>query len=88
MLELPELPEKGDVSDWLENGGTKDELLQLSEACPEWEPVKKQGRGKKSKEDEKKSRQSSFFVDGETLFEQIYVDGKCLFSTMAQSLFG
>ena len=29
IINLDGLPEKGDVSDWLDNGGTKDELLRL-----------------------------------------------------------
>ncbi|MEW6770443.1 MAG: DUF927 domain-containing protein [Bacillota bacterium] len=36
VLELPGLPEKGDVSDWLAAGGTKEELLQLAAEAPEW----------------------------------------------------
>jgi len=39
ILELPDLPPKGDVSDWLEAGGTKEELLRLAEAAREYEPV-------------------------------------------------
>lgn len=39
VLELPGLPEKGDVSDWLESGGTVDELLRLVEDAPEWTPT-------------------------------------------------
>ena len=35
VLELPGLADKGDVSDWLANGGTKDELLELAAAAPE-----------------------------------------------------
>jgi len=31
ILELPELLKKDDVSDWLDNGGTKEKLLQLAE---------------------------------------------------------
>ena len=31
IVELPELPEKGDVSDWLNNGGDKGKLLKLIE---------------------------------------------------------
>jgi len=38
VLVLPGLPEKGDVTDWLAAGGTKDRLLDLAAACPEWEP--------------------------------------------------
>ncbi len=34
VLELPDLPEKGDVSDWLDAGGTRDELLRLVESAP------------------------------------------------------
>ena len=38
VLELPGLPNKGDVSDWLQNGGTKAELKRLVKACPIWDP--------------------------------------------------
>jgi len=38
LLELPNLPTKGDVSDWLEAGGTKEELLSLAEQAPLYEP--------------------------------------------------
>ncbi|MEW6523649.1 MAG: phage/plasmid primase, P4 family [Bacillota bacterium] len=39
VLELPGLPSKGDVSDWLAAGGTKDGLLRLAAAAPEWRPT-------------------------------------------------
>lgn len=39
IIELPGLPEKGDVSDWLAAGGTKDELQRLAQAAPEWMPA-------------------------------------------------
>lgn len=35
ILELPDLPEKGDVSDWLDAGGTVEELLKLKTITPE-----------------------------------------------------
>lgn len=38
VLRLPGLPEKGDVSDWLDAGGTADELTRLIEGAPAWEP--------------------------------------------------
>ncbi|MBU4400392.1 MAG: hypothetical protein KKE86_13785, partial [Planctomycetes bacterium] len=38
VLDFPGLPEKGDVSDWLDNGHTTDELTRLAEASPEWTP--------------------------------------------------
>ncbi|TEB08623.1 hypothetical protein Psch_02189 [Pelotomaculum schinkii] len=36
LVELPDLPEKGDVSDWLGSGGTKEELLVLVERTQEF----------------------------------------------------
>ena len=38
VVELPGLPQKGDVSDWLKAGGTSDELSRLVEAATEWKP--------------------------------------------------
>lgn len=40
VLELPDLPAKGDVSDWLAAGGTREELLRLVAETPEWKPPK------------------------------------------------
>lgn len=39
IVELPGLPDKGDVSDWIAAGGTKDELKRLAEAAPVWTPA-------------------------------------------------
>jgi hypothetical protein len=39
VLRLPGLPTKGDVSDWLDAGGTADELARLIEEAPIWEPA-------------------------------------------------
>lgn len=39
VLELPHLPPKGDVSDWLAAGGTADALRALARACPIWTPT-------------------------------------------------
>lgn len=36
VLELPELPPKGDVIDWLQEGGTADELAELGGAARAW----------------------------------------------------
>src|SRR5262245_44051586 len=38
VFPLPNLPDKGDVSDWLDAGGTKDQLLHMAEAIQEWSP--------------------------------------------------
>lgn len=37
VVSLPGLPEKGDVSDWLDAGGDPETLLQLCERAQEWE---------------------------------------------------
>ncbi len=37
LLELPNLPVKGDVTDWLNAGGSKAELLKLAAEAPAWE---------------------------------------------------
>jgi putative DNA primase/helicase len=37
VVELPNLPEKGDVSDWLNGGGTMEQLVALVEAAPEYD---------------------------------------------------
>ncbi len=36
ILKLPGLPEKGDVSDWIDAGGTRKKLAELHRATPEW----------------------------------------------------
>jgi len=38
VVELPGLPPKGDVTDWFEAGGTRDELERLADETPEREP--------------------------------------------------
>jgi AAA domain len=38
VLALPGLKPKGDVIDWLEAGGDKEQLLALVEKAPDWEP--------------------------------------------------
>jgi hypothetical protein len=38
ILELPGLPEKGDVSDWLDQGGTVEQLVAIAAATPAWSP--------------------------------------------------
>ncbi|MEP9348806.1 AAA family ATPase [Xanthobacter sp. KR7-225] len=38
VLSLANLPRKGDVSDWLDAGGTADELHRLAEEAPPWKP--------------------------------------------------
>jgi 5S rRNA maturation endonuclease (ribonuclease M5) len=40
-LDLPHLPPKGDVSDWLNNGGNVEALIELADAAPTWVPKQK-----------------------------------------------
>lgn len=39
IIDLPDLPEKGDVSDWLAAGGTREQLLDLVAWAPDWDPA-------------------------------------------------
>lgn len=39
VVELPGLPPKGDVSDWLASGGTADQLRALCKSAPAWTPT-------------------------------------------------
>ena len=38
ILELPGLPHKGDVSDWIKQGGTLQQLKKLTKSLDDWEP--------------------------------------------------
>ncbi len=38
IVELPGLPPKGDAVEWIEAGGTREQLLNLVNDAPEWEP--------------------------------------------------
>jgi putative DNA primase/helicase len=43
VVSLPGLPEKGDVSDWLAAGHTREQLEALADASPEWSPQQSAG---------------------------------------------
>jgi hypothetical protein len=45
VLEFPDLPEGGDVSDWLDVGHTIEELCELAESAPAWEPEPERAPG-------------------------------------------
>ena len=38
VLRLPDLPQKADVSDWLQAGGTREELLRMGREAPPYTP--------------------------------------------------
>jgi hypothetical protein len=46
VLRLPDLLAKGDVSDWLDTGGTKEELDRLIAEAPLWKPTTRWAQGK------------------------------------------
>lgn len=39
IVDLPDLPPKGDIIDWIRAGGTRERLLRLVGAAPEWVPA-------------------------------------------------
>jgi len=39
VVDLPDLPNKGDISWWFEHGGTKAELIRLTDAAPDFDPA-------------------------------------------------
>jgi len=82
VVELPGLPEKGDVSDWLEAGHTVAELQALAEAAPTWEPSKNQREqhASEAEDSEKKESQADRLVklvisDGVELFHDDLGEG-------------
>jgi RecA-family ATPase len=42
IVSLPGLPERGDVSDWLDAGHKSDELIEVCFAAPVWDPAQSQ----------------------------------------------
>ena len=38
VVELPDLPPKGDVTDWARGGGTAEEMKEIVDAAPDWRP--------------------------------------------------
>lgn len=73
VLLLPDLPEKGDVSDWLEAGNSIEKLCELAEQEALWKPGV-ETVNKKSKE-EGNIVYTSFFIEGNRIYEQIHKDG-------------
>lgn len=74
-LSFPNLPDKGDVSDWLDAGGTKDQLIQLAGALPEWvssQPTQNNGSQSQSVVDTALSR----IVTAQTILETEYPEPK------------
>lgn len=60
ILELPDLPEKGDVVDWLDAGGTAEQLAKLPTSAPA--ALNGEGKGDDEDEEEKKRSQTDLLV--------------------------
>jgi putative DNA primase/helicase len=60
VLELPELPEKGDASDWLDAGHGAEELRKLIAHAPDWKPSQQQQQSTANddEDDERQERHS------------------------------
>lgn len=74
LLEMP--GDAKDVSDWLDNGGTRRELEQLVSQAPEWKPKEKVKA--KDTEGEEVKGVSFAILDG-CLYEQIYTNEQSAF---------
>jgi len=77
MLELPGLPEKGDIIDWFDVGGTFEQLERLADTCSHYEPAPEANKSKKDTEGEVKG--ISFAIMPNYLYEQIYTDEQSAF---------
>jgi hypothetical protein len=47
VLVLPDLPAKGDIRNWLDAGGTREQLDALVEQAPDWQPQQAQAQFKR-----------------------------------------
>jgi hypothetical protein len=75
ILALPDLPEKGDVSDWLAAGGQAEQLLKFADAAPDC-TQKKKPRVEKAKGDNYQPEHWQLepwpeHVDGHTLLDEL-----------------
>ncbi|MHB9133544.1 MAG: hypothetical protein ACYDBB_20965 [Armatimonadota bacterium] len=58
VVTLPDLPEKGDVTDWLNAGHTTKELAALVEETPSWEPTQQEESSNAAVDDNNAARES------------------------------
>jgi hypothetical protein len=75
ILELPGLPDKGDVSDWLQGRNSdqaREELFELEKAAPEWKPVTEAEKQDKSITALVKTYVES--IEGVFMVSQLYSD--------------
>jgi putative DNA primase/helicase len=56
VLMLPDAPPKGDVTDWLVAGGTREALLELIDHAPDWVPIPAADGDGKAKAEEREQQ--------------------------------
>lgn len=66
VIDLPGLPPKGDVSDWLAAGGTRETLLELVKVAPAWEPTAEAQRAQDTENDDQGDEDAIRIVKGST----------------------
>lgn len=60
IVAIPGLPDKGDISDWLDGGGTIEELAELVAMQPDWQPPKESRHQRaKTKDGDEEGRSSA-----------------------------
>lgn len=74
VLQLPGIPEKGDVTDWMEKGHSRAELEALAKSVVEWEP-KGEERTKFSYIEPIKALLNKEFTDQPWLIDKIWPHG-------------
>src|SRR5262249_40224715 len=52
VVELPDLPPKGDIVDWQKAGGTREKFDELVERAPDWKPQPEQAERPEPRERE------------------------------------
>lgn len=84
IVDLPGLLNKGDVTNWLEDSHTKDELLSLARQTEEWEPESQVEEG--VDQDEPESEEPSKWDRSRELFPRVPFPWGILPEAIAESL--
>jgi RecA-family ATPase len=70
LIRLPDLPPKGDVSDWLDAGGERRRLIALADVAPAWDPTEAATEDTNAEEVEQPAPCSVPFVTGAELLSR------------------
>jgi len=81
VLHLPDLPPKGDVSDWLDSGGNAEQLMALIKALDTYQPESSSEAGEHFEPGDEKQSQASMLVKFvEQRFELFHDQNKDVFT--------